>query len=356
MNDTDIFGETKDQKITRLENLLATERHEKWEIIEKSEKTRVDLVNSERELSEKTKHIIELQNELENSKRQINELELVPERLKTDTKVEMEDTTEPDEEPSMSSKSKAELDRFRKDLLEKREARRKALSAVSGELNKLREELENEKEVRRKLERDMLLQKKTETIQDEESASDISIVCVKKENETLKMELNILTEDIQKLKELRTENGSLKVEIRQLGQEIRSLNTIILQLKNDYKEEKRKHERTNREKARVEEEKERNVKMRKDLEHEKERMWEEYDKEKEEINKRTAALKEVIEISRQMLTIRESQVQELKTKLKEIEESVSHSKILEEEGLRAEYEKQLENIKTLKVSLETQRA
>ncbi|KAL0280205.1 UNVERIFIED_CONTAM: hypothetical protein PYX00_001574 [Menopon gallinae] len=311
--DVEIYGETVEQRLVRLEKTLNSERKEKWKAIEDSEKVRVDLVNCERDLALKDEEVKRIQNELSESQKIISAMKEMIERLKN-----REDT---EDEPELHIRSKDnDMAEFKADLLAKRVIRQNALAAKSAEMQRLREELEKERLLRQNLQRQIETGEKV----------DASIA-------------HSVTDEA-----LRSENDRLRTKVQALDDEIRSLKSSVIQLKSDYKEEKRLHERTSKDKMTLQTENEEQAQMLKEMELEKERMWADYDREKIEVNKRTTALKDVVEISRQMLLIRETQVKELKKKLQEIEESVNNSKLPDQKNLREEYEKQLQNIKTLK--------
>lgn len=315
----------------------------------------MDLVNCKIELSKSNQKIEDLVKELETSKSRIEHLE----RNAVVASCSSANSSSVADESKTRQKS---LTDFRADLKAKREARQRALSAVSLEMNTLREELKTEKALRRKLERELksneeekLLSTSSPPSSPPDAAS--SMETVLSDNNSLKNEIDILTENVQRLESVSSENIKLKFEIKRLNSELDSMNLNLGELKFEYYEEKRKHENTQRklneiiEKTNVAGGKTVDDGKKSDWEEEREKLFEKYDQEKEEIMKRTNALKEVLSITRQMLSIRECQVQELKVQLRDIEESVKKTKIMEENGLKVEYEKQLENIKSLKVSI-----
>ena len=75
-----------------------------------------------------------------------------------------------------------------------------------------------------------------------------------------------------------------------------------------------------------------------------------FEKERQDYKAHVVALKDVVSVSKQMLMIREAQLKELREKVKEIEASLAgrELKVLSQD-LRAEYEKQLQNIRNLRV-------
>lgn len=274
------------------------------------------MVNSERDLALKTEEIKRIQNELSECQKKTSSMKEIIERLQNRNGIE--NTSEP-----LKRLRESDMADFKADLLAKREIRQNVLAAKSAEMQMLREELEKERLLRMNLQRQI------------EPAERMVAPTAGSETEQA----------------LRFENDKLREKVQTLGDEVRSLNSVVIRLKCDYNEEKTLHEKTTKEKAAIQTEKEELAQILKEMELEKERMWADYDREKLEVNKRTTALKDVVEISRQMLLIRESQVKELKKKLQEIEESVNNSKLPDQKNLREEYEKQLQNIKTLKVSV-----
>lgn len=368
---------------------MAAERKEKWEAIEKSEKYRVELLNSQTSLTEKLSARRNLEDTLENSQRQIQNLEVIIERLKNSredeskrSEISLIGSGEESEELHLSgsrevvqvqptdavcweserlletqkfglpmcenneqrpeARERSDLEAFRSQMQQLREARQKAISAKAQEMNQLREELALEKAERKRLERRLRLV----VPQQEETTTDLQT-----ENLNLIQQVEDLKKELVPVISLKEQNEKLVDMVQQLKRQVSELNTTVLQQQNNLTETRRKYERLLRDQAIAESEHSRSdVKLR-EVEEEQKRMWEEYDKEKQEIAKRTAALKEVISISRQMLLIREKQVIDLKQKLKDIEESIAERNRLEGTDLKVEYEKQLENIKVLKVRL-----
>lgn len=368
---------------------MAAERKEKWEAIEKSEKYRVELLNSQTSLTEKLSARRNLEDTLENSQRQIQNLEVIIERLKNSredeskrSEISLIGSGEESEELHLSgsrevvqvqptdavcweserlletqkfglpmcenneqrpeARERSDLEAFRSQMQQLREARQKAISAKAQEMNQLREELALEKAERKRLERRL----RRVVPQQEETTTDLQT-----ENLNLIQQVEDLKKELVPVISLKEQNEKLVDMVQQLKRQVSELNTTVLQQQNNLTETRRKYERLLRDQAIAESEHSRSdVKLR-EVEEEQKRMWEEYDKEKQEIAKRTAALKEVISISRQMLLIREKQVIDLKQKLKDIEESIAERNRLEGTDLKVEYEKQLENIKVLKVRL-----
>ena len=195
-----------------------------------------------------------------------------------------------------SPEVKAELERFQAEMSTIREIRQRVMHAVSSELERLRTELNAEREARQQLEQTLL-----HTGSSEKS----------KKEETLTLELEQTQQkmraDKRKLKQLSQENERLQFELDNEHQ-------ILTERTGDI-----------------------------------EKLQAQLQCEREHFQNQIVTLKEVAAISKQMVIIRESQVVRLKEKLKEIEASVSnkvHEKLSVD--LKAEYESQMENIRSLK--------
>ncbi|EEZ99674.1 uncharacterized protein LOC107397693 [Tribolium castaneum] len=78
-----------------------------------------------------------------------------------------------------------------------------------------------------------------------------------------------------------------------------------------------------------------------------------FEKERQDYKAHVVALKDVVSVSKQMLMIREAQLKEMREKIKEIEASLAGKelKVLSQD-LKAEYEKQLQNIRNLRIFYE----
>jgi hypothetical protein len=195
-----------------------------------------------------------------------------------------------------SPEVKAELERFQAEMSTIREIRQRVMHGVSSEMERLRTELNTEREVRQKLEQTVLQSGNGEK---------------SKKEETLTLELEQaqqkMRSDKKKLKQLSQENERLQFELEN-GQQILTERTEDL-----------------------------------------EKLQAQLGCEREQFQNQIAALKEVAAITKQMVIIRENQVVRLKEKLKEIEASVTnkvHEKLSVD--LKAEYESQMENIRSLK--------
>ncbi|GFG33355.1 hypothetical protein Cfor_04064 [Coptotermes formosanus] len=195
-----------------------------------------------------------------------------------------------------SPEVKAELERFQAEMGTIREIRQRVMHAVSSEMERLRTELNVEREARQQLEQTVL-----HTGSSEKS----------KKEETLTLELAQIQQkmraDKKRLKQLSQENERLQFELDN-GRQILTERTEDL-----------------------------------------EKLQMQLECEREQFQNQIVALKEVAAISKQMVIIRETQVARLKEKLKEIEASVTnkvHEKLSVD--LKAEYESQMENIRSLK--------
>ena len=195
-----------------------------------------------------------------------------------------------------SPEVKAELERFQAEMSTIREIRQRVMHAVSSEMERLRTELNAEREARQRLEQTLLHTGSSEKSKKEDALT------LELEQAQQKMRA-----DKRRLKQLSQENERLQFELDNEHQ--------ILT------------ERTG------------NL----------EKLQAQLNCEREHFQNQTVTLKEVAAISKQMVIIRESQVVRLKEKLKEIEASVSnkiHEKLSVD--LKAEYESQMENIRSLK--------
>ncbi|XP_050312067.1 uncharacterized protein LOC126747453 [Anthonomus grandis grandis] len=175
---------------------------------------------------------------------------------------------------------------FQQEFERKHEKRREILAAKKKQFDDLREEVRHLTEENTKLKS---LLSSREPLLDEFN----KIVA---ENASLKQELTCKTQLLEK-------NRELKINIAQMHQELQNLNGIAV----------------------------------------------EFEREKEQYKNHVAALKDVIAVSKKMLLIRESQLQELRQKVESIEKSLSGTEMnLLSMDLRKEYEKQLESIRNLR--------
>nr|CAD7267920.1 unnamed protein product [Timema shepardi] len=195
-----------------------------------------------------------------------------------------------------------EIERFKAEMSIKREARQRAISAVSSEMERLRSELNSEREARQH---------------------------VVEEYEKLRKQLDLRTngdhnnqnlyDERERNRQLVSRNENLLCKIKDFEETLTSKNKEIDELK-----------------------KQMEVKY-------------------EQSHKQILALKDVVSVSKQMLAIREGQVTQLEGKLQDIETSFSHKSEAPHDGervntarnevitnLKLEYQTQIENMKTLK--------
>ncbi|XP_069703372.1 myosin-10 [Periplaneta americana] len=240
-------------------------------------------------------------------------------------------TGEEDENPRLHNPEvRAEMVRFQAEMSTRREARQRAVQAVSAEMDRLRTELTTERDLRSQ--------------QEEKSAEKLQEVC--QENERLQEELQILRSQLE---------GKNDERIQELSQENQTLLSELELLRSDKEEAigkivsgfKQENERLQRELQDLRSHQEnsdslqelslKNKILQSDLTERTDGI--------EKLQSQVAALKEVVAISKQMLRIREGQVEQLRQKLNHIEASIT-SRL--NEDLKNEYQSQMENIRRLK--------
>lgn len=315
----DLFEETDEDKIKRLEKTLTLEREEKWAAISSSEAYRVDLINCRKQLTREENARKILEGEINSAKERFEEIEKrTPERVQAAI----------ERNPDLGN----DLQMFRNQMQALREARHKAISAKSEEMNKLREDLANERALRERLDR------KLNSLMSPNPGE----ICTEhfQEIESLGNEL----------KAVRDENVHLNENLVRLKLELTQFSVKCLQLQNDLSEAHRKNERLARDFCDLEKDNERISLQLREVGDGQEASRGDHETEKEEMLKQMMALKDIARISRQMLAIRQNQIDGLKAKLSIIEETMNQNNTLDAGELKAEYEKQLNNIKTLKVS------
>ncbi|KAF7282782.1 hypothetical protein GWI33_001930 [Rhynchophorus ferrugineus] len=228
-------------------------------------------------------------------------------------------TTEPQQAPRsdatslnrLSEKNQLILNDFKFDMERKHEKRREILAAKKREFDDLREEVAR-------------LRKENETLklQSPDDSSDgsrrlgeeecrlrdsVEVERLANENRTLKSELKDKLEELQKAANLLDANRELKTNIAEMQEELQKLNGVVV----------------------------------------------EFEKEREEYKNHVVALKDVVNVSKKMLLLRESQLKELKLKVESIEESLSTKEMtILSKDLRQEYERQLQSIRNLRTLYE----
>ncbi|KAK7862897.1 hypothetical protein R5R35_011605 [Gryllus longicercus] len=234
-----------------------------------------------------------------------------------------------EEARALSPRAAAELQVFQKQMKVKREARHKALSAISMEMERLRRELNNEREVRHKAVKELedarnisdphhifeevnALRHKLTSEQQEKDRIYKEMLKIQKEgNEEIENILKQLEREKTKTDHLMGENKFFKEQLEECEQKLEFHSEENTQLQNKFETDRQKFQQ------------------------------------------QVLALKDVVAISKQMLTVRENQVTHLKQTLQDVEATViqKHRGSLTAE-LRAEYETQMENIKALKALYE----
>ncbi|XP_063216622.1 protein Daple [Bacillus rossius redtenbacheri] len=194
-----------------------------------------------------------------------------------------------------------EIEKFKAEMSLKREARQRAMTAISSELERLRTELASERESKQHL-ADQLVSVRAEKKCGHDGFEDL----------------------YKSLEGERERNSQLTVRNECLSGELDS-SERSLTAKTEELEELRKN----------------------------------FDLEREQYQRKVSSLKEVVSISKQLLSIREKQVDDLESKLKSLQGSLCSRRDPSEEqegsacsqveaGLKEEYQAQLENIKSLK--------
>ncbi|RZC40126.1 Macoilin domain containing protein [Asbolus verrucosus] len=171
---------------------------------------------------------------------------------------------------------------------------------VKEELDEFKLELARKHEKRRQLIAEK--QKEFQTLREE-------VKRLKQENEELKTRKleDKTTNDLTAIEDIRQKNLELKMTVAKLQKDLQDLNGEMIN----------------------------------------------FEKEKQDYKAHVVALKDVVSVSKQMLLIREAQLKELREKVKEIETSLAGKelKVLSQD-LRSEYEKQLQNIRNLRIFYE----
>ncbi|XP_077288129.1 uncharacterized protein LOC143912702 [Arctopsyche grandis] len=203
--------------------------------------------------------------------------------------------------PRTLSPAKAkEMEEFRKQLLIKREARRKIIAERSSEMQKLKQQLEEEKRAREEVINENT---RLRALIAQNSSASLGEP-VPERNDDIRTSLEDLENQIQ---EMREQNKCIRCELAKCNLTHQSV-VEELTLVN---------------------------------------------KENIELRKHVDSLKEVNKVSKDMLSIRESQLNQLKEKLLEIEKSLADREMKTlSNDLRSEYERQLENIRSLRLLYE----
>ncbi|XP_072399840.1 uncharacterized protein [Diabrotica undecimpunctata] len=199
----------------------------------------------------------------------------------------------------LSEASKEKLSEFKLELARKHEKRRDIILEKRKEMDELRAEIE-----KLKTENAELKASRTENYVEN---CDEEIEQLRKENHDLKTLLSEKSCILAESEKIIEKNRELRISIVELQGELQRLNTEVLN----------------------------------------------FEKEREDYKVHVVALKDVIAVSKHMLQIRESQLKELKEKVESIEQNLaSREATILSQDLRAEYEKQIANMRNLRLLYE----
>ncbi|KRT79200.1 hypothetical protein AMK59_8292, partial [Oryctes borbonicus] len=204
--------------------------------------------------------------------------------------------------------------KFKQELARKHEKRRQLIVEKKKEMVDLRDELVKEKEENERLRR--LLQEnrlppQTTDICDKsletDKLSEVTIASIKEENDELKNEVEKLILILREKELLTDKNKELRISLAEMQKELQNVNTQIIS----------------------------------------------FEKERIDYQEHVTALKDIIRVTKEMLRVRESQIEELKKKISSIEELLASKEIsILSDDLRQEYERQLRNIRDLRILYE----
>ncbi|KAG5879174.1 hypothetical protein JTB14_037432 [Gonioctena quinquepunctata] len=204
----------------------------------------------------------------------------------------------------LSEENEEKLNEFKLELARKHEKRREIINEKRKEMEDLKQEvlrLRRENEELRNSGLAKELETRKEDSRNEENTR------LREENEELKAHLDEQSKLLQESEFNMDKNRELRKNITELQTDLQSLNSRLLDFEN----------------------------------------------EKQEYRKHVVALKDVISVSKQMVKIKETEVQELKQKLEEIEKSLSERELdVLSQDMKNEYERQLSNIRNLRVLYE----
>lgn len=295
----------------------------------------------------------------------------------------------------LSSQKAAELERFKQEIHIKREARHRALAAVSSEMERLRTDLEKEKEDKQILEtqletyrqrsetscegnaesiRQELQKERDERILVEKELQELKGRNLIEENENLRVKLNKellghqdLKSEIEILKITESKNvirvldyeNSIKKLQQELNTETEARKHVEAEFQSFKEEQKQKFRISLDEEALLNDVESLQSELDREREHSKyiveeqkllRAQLEEVEEEKTRLKEQVAALKEVVAIGKRIISIREAQVNHLETKLQGTTENSNSSSAVAAAAaeLRAEYESQISNIRALR--------
>ncbi|XP_057661706.1 uncharacterized protein LOC130897114 isoform X1 [Diorhabda carinulata] len=213
---------------------------------------------------------------------------------------------------NISEANKEKLSEFKLELGRKHEKRREIIAGKRKEMGDLRAEVER-------------LKKENESLKATRvDPSDDNLTKFREEIERLrqeKAETDFLRKQNEELKEIVEEKTALLEESQNIIEKNRELRINISELQNDL-------QRLNSEILN-------------------------FETEREDYRIHVVALKDVISVSKHMLQIRETQLKELKEKVESIEKSLcTREAAILSEDLRKEYERQIENMRNLRLLYE----
>ncbi|KAI4469633.1 hypothetical protein MML48_1g13324 [Holotrichia oblita] len=204
--------------------------------------------------------------------------------------------------------------KFKQELARKHEKRRQLIAEKKKEMMDLRDELIKEKgeneRLRRLLHENCLTSEASNVCsksQKTDESSDVIITNIKEENEELKNEVEKLKLMLREKDIIVDKNRELRISLAQMQKELQNVNTQIIS----------------------------------------------FEKERIDYQEHVTALKDIIRVTKEMLRVRESQIDELKKKISSIEELLASKEIsILSDDLRQEYERQLRNIRDLRILYE----
>ncbi|ERL93317.1 putative WEB family protein At1g65010, chloroplastic [Dendroctonus ponderosae] len=210
----------------------------------------------------------------------------------------------------LSEEKRLELNEFKFDMERKHEKRREILDAKKKQFDDLRETVKRLTEENERLKSHNSSQKSadehTRLLMSTKNPGGVPV----EELERVLSENCVMpdqAEDLDKTNVLLDKNRQLRISIAEMQAELQSLNSVVV----------------------------------------------DFDREREEYKAHVVALKDVINVSKKMLLIRESQLKELREKVESIEVSLSGKEMnILSQDLRMEYERQLQSIRNLRVLYE----
>ncbi|KAJ8951638.1 hypothetical protein NQ318_012308 [Aromia moschata] len=203
----------------------------------------------------------------------------------------------------LSEEHKQHLNEFKLELARKHEKRRQIVAEKRKEMDELREEI-----VKLRKENEELRKSKALVDNDvKQDETNFELERLRRENDELKCILEEKSRLLEESDGIIQKNRELRISISEMQKQLQHLNTEVLN----------------------------------------------FEKERQDYKAHVVALKDVIAVSKHMLQIRETQLKELKQKIESIEESLAGNEMnILSYDLRSEYERQLENIRNLRILYE----